>query len=157
MRQLSQGKKKKADICEVPLSVSFVQALNCREHILRLTCQPITTKLQTLPPAVPRIPVRRTVALRGMLPGDVFPASGKVTLLQEQSHVVTCISQGPEGWKEPKGKGSNSGQSSRAIRVVEALGQTHVCFIHGTHYNLLRIVCSQVLPSGCALASKIEM
>lgn len=62
VRQLSQGKKKKKGWHLLNASVSFVQALNCREHILRLTCQPITTKLLTLPPAVPRIPVRRTVA-----------------------------------------------------------------------------------------------
>ena len=43
--------------------LSLSQALNFREHILRLTCQQMTTKLLTLPSPVPRIPVRRAATL----------------------------------------------------------------------------------------------
>lgn len=57
MRQLWQFTKKGLTFVKC-LSLSLSQALNCREHILRLTCQPVTTKLLTLPPPLPHIPVR---------------------------------------------------------------------------------------------------
>lgn len=57
------GKKKKKLTFVKCLSLTLLQALNCREHILRLTCQPMTTKLLTLPSPVPHIPVRHAATL----------------------------------------------------------------------------------------------
>lgn len=61
-RQLCQEEKKKLTFVKC-LSLTLLQALNCRERILRLTCQPMTTKLLTLPSPVPHIPVRDAATL----------------------------------------------------------------------------------------------
>lgn len=100
----------------MPLSDSLSQALNCREHILRLTCQQMTTKLLALPSPCALYPCQILSHInRGMLPGDGFPAAGKVTLLPEKSPVVTSPSEGPGvvglAGNNTEGRESRAGQA----------------------------------------------
>lgn len=97
-----------------------------------------------------------------MLLGDVFPASGKVTLPLEKSHVVTCTSEGPRDSGLPRNnwkvRESRPGQHSELwVQGWRGGGSSsHPLPVFPWHL-LPSIPCSGILPNGWALATKTEV
>lgn len=117
MRQLFQGEKMLTFVkC---LSLTLLQALNCREHILRLTCQPVTTKLLTLPSPVPHILVRYAATLTEECFLEMYSQhQGRWPFCRKRAMWSRVLERGQGTWAclEITWRWGNQDQSSRASK-----------------------------------------